>query len=123
MGQVKDINNFKAIKNGSKASKGYKSIPFKLVFDVKFDIRHKSSLISVGYHKEDPNWDDLSIFVSLDVVRTVLFMDELNDLGILDVDVGDSYLPGYTKNKVYTISGTEFGDCLEGIILIIVMAL
>ena len=46
MGQVKDINNFKAIKNGSKASKGYKIIPFKIVFDVNFDIRLDLCLIS-----------------------------------------------------------------------------
>ena len=50
------------------------------------------------------------------------FLGELNDLDVMAADVGNAYLHAYTKEKLYTIAGPEFGE-LEGRILIIVKAL
>jgi uncharacterized protein YciI len=52
----------------------------------------------------------------------VLFLAELNHLEIWSTDIGNAYLETYTSEKVFIISGPEFGE-REGHILIISKAL
>ena len=122
MGQLGDFKTFKALKRGAKAPKGYSPIPVKLVFDCKFDLRRKARLVAGGHRTKDPEENSFSGVVSLDNVRTAFFIAELNDLDIMAADVGNAYLHGYTKEKLYTVAGPEFGE-LEGRILIIIRSL
>ena len=55
-------------------------------------LRRKNSLVAGGKLTEDPNEYALYGVVYLDVVRTTLFMDDLNKIVILAVDVGNAYL-------------------------------
>ena len=50
-------------------------------------------------------------------------MSELNGLKLWGADVGNAYLESYTKEKNYIVAGPEFGEELEGHILIINKAL
>ena len=59
-----------------------------------------------------------SSLVSLKGMRMCIFIAELNDLDIMVGDVGNAYLEAYTKEKIYFIAGSEFGD-LEGTIMIV----
>ena len=52
----------------------------------------------------------------------VTFLAKLNDLKIWQTDVGNAYLEAETKEKVYVIAGSEFGE-QEGNILVIKRAL
>ena len=60
--------------------------------------------------------------VSIDSIRTAFLIAELNDLEVMAADVGNAYLHGYTKEKIYTVAGPEFGD-LQGLILICIKSL
>ena len=50
------------------------------------------------------------------------FVAELNECETWVTDIGNAYLESYTKEKVFIIAGSEFGE-LEGHTLIIVKAL
>ena len=60
--------------------------------------------------------------VSLQGIRLVTFLAELNDMPVWGTDIGNAYLESYTTEKVCFTAGGEFGD-LEGHTLIIVKAL
>eukprot|EP00977_Amphora_coffeiformis_P013245 scaffold3415_cov115-Amphora_coffeaeformis.AAC.1 len=55
-------------------------------------------------------------------LRIVTFLAELNGLHLTGGDIGNAYLEAYTKEKVCTIAGPEFGP-LQGHMLIIDKAL
>ena len=56
----------------------------------------------------------------MDSFSNALFLYEINRFGILATDAGNAYLIGYSKQKIYKIVGNNFGDELEGRIIIIV---
>ena len=60
--------------------------------------------------------------MSIDSIKTAFLVAEPNDLKVMAADVGNAYLHGYTKEKIYTVAGPEFGD-LQGLILICVKSL
>lgn len=60
--------------------------------------------------------------VSRDSVRIAFLVAALNDLKILTSDIGKAYLNAHTTEKVYTITGMDFGE-ETGRIAIIVRAL
>jgi len=101
---------------------GYKKITYHFVYAVKHDGRYKSRLVAGGHLTDTPTESVYSGVVSLRGVRIVIFLAELNDLGIWQTDVGNAYLEANTKEKVYVIAGPEFGD-LEGHLFVIVKAL
>ena len=95
-----------AVKRGMVKNKDFKTLK-AMKIAVKFIMRHKSSILSVVHCIEDPNEYAFSGFLFVDVVRTELFLNEINDLEILATDIGISYLHGYTK-KNHAIAGSEF---------------
>ena len=121
--KIKYFNTFKAIKRGVKSTKGYQIIPVKIVFDVKFDLGRKYMMLPGVQITEDTNEYFFSVVVFLDVVGTELFLSKINYIYILAEDVGSAYLHGYTKEKIYTISGPEFSEKPKGKIFIIVRVL
>ena len=101
---------------------GYKKIRCHMIYDVKHDGRHKARLVAGG-HLTDPNTDSVySSVVSLRGIRLVTFLSELNNLELWGTDVGNAYLEARTKERVYIVGGSEFGE-LEGHILVIHKAL
>ena len=100
----------------------YQKIRFNFVFAVKHDGRRKARLVAGGHLTKEPLESVYSGVVSLRSLRLVIFLAELNDLQLMQGDVGNSYLEANTKEKVYIIAGKEFEE-LEGRVLIIYKAL
>ena len=67
-----------------------------------------------------PIEDIYSTVVAPDGVRCVILISIMNQLTLWGGDVGNAYLNGFTKEKVYTILGPEYGPELEGRIAIVV---
>jgi hypothetical protein len=61
--------------------------------------------------------------VTRDSIRIALTLAALNDLKVVSADVQGAYLNAPTKEKVYTISGLEFGAHNVGRPVLIVRAL
>ena len=122
--QLNDYKTFLTIPNGQPLPKGYKRIPYHIVFDVKFDGRLKSRLVAGGHRTPDvPKEDVFSSVVSMEAVRLGFIMAKMNKLMVCAGDVGNAFLYGKTKEKVYIVAGPEFGPDLEGKRLIIDKAL
>ena len=120
--QIMDFWTFKVLPRGKGPPEGYTSVPLHLCFDVKFDLRRKARLVAGGNLTKKPDEELYSGVVSIDAVRTALFIAQLNGLEVMAADVGNAYLHGHTKEKIYTIAGPEFGE-LEGQVLICKKAL
>ena len=117
-----DFKTFKLLPKGSKPPSGHIFVPVHLCFDVKFDLRCKAHLVAGGNWTDPPDSDIYSGVVLIDFIKTAFLVAELNDLKVMAADVGNAYLHGYTKEKIYTVAGPEFGD-LEGRIMICVKSL
>ena len=79
-------------------------------------------MVAGGNWTDPPDTDIYSGVVSIDSIRTVFLIAELNDLEVMAADVGNAYLHGHTKEKIYTVAGPEFGE-LQGLILTCVKSL
>ena len=119
--QLKEYKTFRDLGLGGKAPDGYKKIPCHMIYDVKWDGRHKSRFVAGGHRTDTPVESTYSAVVSLLGVRMVTFLAELNDLELWNTDIGNAYLESYTSEKVYFVAGDEFGD-LAGHTLIIMKA-
>ena len=118
--QLKDYKTFLVVPDGTPLPKGYKRIPYHIVFDVKFDGRKKSRLVAGGHRApKQPKDDIFSSVVTMEAVRMGFLLAEMQDLLVCAGDVGNAFLYGKTKEKVYIIAGPEFGPELEGKRLII----
>ena len=123
MQQIKDYETFIVVPDDKPIPKGYKMIPYHFVFDVKVDGRHKARLVAGGHRTDPPKEDTYSGVVSLEAVRMGFLLAEMNDLMVCTGDVGNAFLYGKTKEKVYIIAGPEFGPELQGKRLIIYKSL
>lgn len=113
---------FDVLEQGAKAPVGYKCIPCRLIFDVKMDFTRKARFVAGGHVTDPPSSITYSSVVSRESVCIAFLVAALNDLKILTSDIGNAYLNARTSEKVYTITGTEFGEeC--GRVAIIVRAL
>jgi hypothetical protein len=74
--------------NTSAPPVGYKKIRVHLVFDVKHDGRHKVRCVADGHLMEIPLDSVYSGVVSLQGLRIVLFLAELNQLNVWATDIG-----------------------------------
>ena len=59
----------------------------------------------------------------MDTVRLGFTLGDLNGLKCCAGDVGNAFLNGYTKEKIYIVVGPEFDHALAGRVLIIVRSL
>jgi len=123
MNQILDFKTFKPLKKGTPVPKGYTRIPVHLCFDVKFDLRRKARLVGGGNWTEVNSEESYAGVVSIDTVRLAFLLGDLNGLSTMAADIGNAYLHGYTKEKVYTVAGPEFGPDLEGLIMICIKSL
>jgi hypothetical protein len=117
--QLTDRQTFIVLNSGENIPTSYQKIPYHMVFDVKYDLRHKARLVA------DANWtvnDKENIYSGLfrmDTVRIGFFLGELYGLSCCACDIGNAFLYGKTKEKVYITAGPEFGVDLHGENLII----
>jgi len=97
---------------------GYTKIPYHMVFDVKFDLQRKAQLVAGENHTVTPREDIFSGVVGMETVCVGFLLATMNGLDICTTDIGNAFLYGHTKEKVYIIVGKEFG-ALSGEPLII----
>jgi Reverse transcriptase (RNA-dependent DNA polymerase) len=77
---------------------------------VKFDGRHKARLVAGGNHTESTKEDIYSGVVGIEAVRIGLIHAKLNGLMVGLRDIGNAFLYGQTKEKVYIKAGVKFGE-------------
>ena len=53
LNQLNDYETFQVVPDGEMVPRGYKRIPYHIVFDVKFDGRLKSRLVAGGHRTPD----------------------------------------------------------------------
>jgi hypothetical protein len=79
-----------------------------MVFDVKYDLRHKARLFAGGNCNVNDKEDIYSGDVHMDTVSIGFFLGEPYGLSCCACDIGNASLYGKTKEKVYITSGPEF---------------
>ena len=108
--QINDYKTFIILEPHEPLPPGYKRIPYHMVFDVKFDLRQKSRLVAGGNHTDNPKEDIYSGVVGMETIRLAFTLAAMNGLSCCAADVGNAFLYGKTKEKVYIIAGPEFGE-------------
>jgi hypothetical protein len=73
---------------GGTAPIGYKKIWIHVVYDVRYDGRHKRQLVAGG-HLTDPNTENVYSEVGIHLIN---FLSQLNVLELWGIDVGNTYL-------------------------------
>ena len=120
--QVEEYETFRDLGLGAPIPEGYQKIPCHMVYDVKHDGRHKSRFVAGGHRTSTPTSSVYSGVVSLQGIRLVTFLAELNEMELWGTDIGNAYLESYTTEKVCFIAGEEFGE-KAGHTMVIVKAL
>jgi hypothetical protein len=110
MAQLFEYKCFEDLGLGAPIPEGYQKIPCHMVYDVKHCGRHKSRFVAGGHRTSTPVDSIYSGVVSLQGIRIVTFLAELNDLELWGTDIGNAYLESYTQEKVCFIAGGEFGE-------------
>ena len=77
---------------------------------MKHDLRHKARLVIGGHVTTADELDKYAATTSLDGVKLQLFLTARSGKKIISGDVGSAYLHSYTKEKIWTTLGPEFGD-------------
>jgi hypothetical protein len=85
-----------------------------MVFDVKYDLVHKARLVAGVNCSINDKEDIYSGVVRMDTVRIGFFLGELYELSCCACDIGNAFLYGKTREKVYITAGTEFEAKLHG---------
>ena len=120
MKQLRDFGTFNILDRGERAPDGYQRIPLIICFDVKHDGRRKCRQVAGGHVTAPPVEDVYSTVVAPEGVRCIIFIAEHNGMQVWGGDVGNAYLNGTTREKVYAILGQEHGPELEGRVAIVV---
>ena len=72
-------------------------------------------MVAGGHRTPDvPREEVFSGVVSMEAVRLGFILAHLNNLLVCAGDIGNAFLNGKTREKVYIIAGPEFGPELEG---------
>ena len=111
---------FTILPRGESAPPDYQYVPMHLVFDVKFDGRHKSRYVVNGNVTRDMNPEDVyAPVISLDFIRILFLIAVMNNLDVRMVDISCAFLQSKTKEKLYTRAGIEWGEEIAGRVLIL----
>ena len=108
--QLNEYDTFKSLGLGAPIPEGHQKIPCHMIYAVKHDGRHKARFVAGGHRTETPTESVYSGVVSLQGIRLVSFIAELNGLDLWGTDIGNAYLESYTTEKVCFIAGPEFGE-------------
>ena len=105
-----------------KPSSDYQYAPLNLVYDVKPDLRYKARLVINGMHVDPRGLSTRATVVKGVSVRLLDIIADHQNLEVMCGDIGNAFIQAYTKEKVYTRCGPEFGP-RSGAIAILVRAL
>jgi len=107
--ELEQINAYATFRvaNDGEISKGHTCIPYHFVFDMKFDMQWKARLVAGGNHTQPPKEDVFSGVVSMETVRFGFLIAAMNNLSMCAVDIGNAFLYGTTKEKVFIVAGTN----------------
>ena len=111
---------FKIVDKLDDVPNGYKFVPLQFVYDNKFDGRRKGRLVACGNFTNPDTADIYSGVVSIESVRILFTLADVNNLKVIAADVCNAYLNGKTREKLY--SQLDYGK-LKGKYLIIDKAL
>jgi hypothetical protein len=117
--QLTDYQTFIVLDSGKDIPTGYQKIPYHMVFDVKYDLRHKARLVAGVNRTVNDKEDIYSGVVRMDTVRIGFFLGELYGLSCCACDIEKVFLYGKTKEKIYITASPEFGASLHSKNLII----
>jgi hypothetical protein len=119
--EVKQLNDYKTFRLRTHLDNidDYTRIPYHCVFDVKFDGRRKCRIVAGGNHTTPTKESVFSGVVNISSVRLGFLIASLNVLQICAADIGNAFLYGRTREKVYVRAGREFGAQLQGRDLIV----
>ena len=120
--QLEECNTCRSTGKNARIPPGCKQIPVKMAFDVKQALKRKARLVARGDKTAPPRDSACSSVASLQSLRIVCFLAELNGLQVAGGDVGDAHPEACTKEKACFRAGEEFGE-LKGHLLIVVKAL
>jgi hypothetical protein len=87
------------IDSGEDIPKYYQKIPYHMVFDVKYDLRHKARLVAGGNWTVNYKEDIYSGVVRMDTVRIGFFLGELYVLSCCACDIGNAFSYGKAKKR------------------------
>jgi len=121
MDQINAHNTFKDIGEGVRVPSGYQKVHVHLTCANKFDMRRKERLVLSGQLTPPSNDKAYSDIVSLEGVRTVLFLAEPNELQLCAADIAQACLEANAREKLAIVGGPEFGE-LSGHALILTKA-
>jgi hypothetical protein len=76
-------------------------------------------LVAGGHVTDPPVSITFSSVVSRESVRIAFLIAALNDLNKLAADIENEYLNAPTDEKVYTITGKEFGEDANNVAIIV----
>ena len=111
---INEYGTFRVLGKDEVLSPDYKQIPYHIVFDVKFDLRHKARLVAGGHRTDPPREDVYSGVVGSETIKLGFLIGDANRLVVCAADIGSAYLNSITREKVFIIAGPEFGPELEG---------
>ncbi len=101
----------------------YQKTTLTMIFSVKNDLRHKARLVAGGHLVDALDHDVYSSTVKGVSVKLLHVIAHKTGMTQLCGDVGNAYVNAFTNEKVYAVAGKEFGEALEGSIVIIKKAL
>ena len=101
---------------------GWQYAPMRTIFTIKHDLRHKARAVLLGHITDASEYDTYAATVRTENVRLTMLLSAINGDTPIDGDVSTAYLFAYTKEKIYTTCGPEFGQ-YQGKRAIIVKAL
>ena len=123
---MKEMTNvrvaFELKEKGSAPPIGHKLIPMRMIFDIKMDFTRKAQFVAGGHRTDPPTSLTYSSVVLCDSVRRAFLVAALNDVDIKMAYIGNAYFNASTEEKVYCVTGPEFGED-AGKIAVIVRAL
>jgi hypothetical protein len=117
--QLTDYQTFIVLDSGEDIPTGYQKLPYHIVFDVKYVLINKARLVAGGNWTVNDKEDIYSGVFRMNTIRIGFFLGELYGLSCCACDIGNSFLHGKTKEKVYITAGPEFSASVNGKNLII----
>ena len=94
------------MRNG-KLLPGYQDIVCHMIFDINMDGKFTRKYRFVaGDHTTDPSASiTYSSVVSRDSVRISFMLEALNDIDVIDTNIGNAYLNAACREKIWTKAG------------------
>jgi hypothetical protein len=104
-----DYQTFIVFDSGESMLTFYHKITPDMLFDFKYDMRHKARLLEVGNWTINETEDIFSGVLRMDTVR-IEFFSRIVLISCCVYDIGNIFLYGKTREKFLILSDPEFGE-------------